>query len=121
MSSARVPPRFIPTLTEVVDDLPHAPVMAARPTTPEPTMGVTPARAPEPAPVLSPEAQDELTRRVLERVAQSLEPLLADTVSAIARQHSVAMTQHLAETVEDVVSGLVAEAVQAELASRRGL
>jgi hypothetical protein len=108
----RIPPRFVPTLTEVVAEVPRAQMPAADP---EPAFPAE-SRAESALPAIS---QEELARRVLERVAQSLEPVLADTIAAVARQHSLAMTQHLAETVEDVVSGLVAEAVEAELAARR--
>ena len=111
-----MPPRFVPTLTEVVADVPRmAPAEAA----PAPLPAAVPAPASAPASALPAIDHEELARCVLERVTQSLEPLLADTVAAVARQHSLAMTQHLAETVEDVVSGLVAEAVRAELAARR--
>ncbi|MBP7566738.1 MAG: hypothetical protein KA795_12080 [Burkholderiaceae bacterium] len=112
LDAPRMPPRFVPTLTEVVADVPRMPPADAAP-------APIPAALPAPASVLPAIDHEELARSVLERVTQTLEPLLADAVAAVARQHSLAMTQHLAETVEDVVSGLVADAVRAELAARR--
>ena len=107
----RTPPRFVPTLTEIVDGTAMAPANPARS-----AMDNTGA-----AGWITPQTQDALVERVMQRVMQLLEPKLSDTVAAIARQHSEAMSQHLSEKIEDVVGELVADAVQAELNATRGL
>ena len=107
----RTPPRFVPTLTEIVDGSDFVPAESSE----VPTANVARTSA-----WITPQMQDALVERVMQRVVQVLEPKLSDTVAAIARQHSEAMSQHLSDKIEDVVSELVAEAVNAELAAARG-
>ncbi|RYE57847.1 MAG: hypothetical protein EOP18_02085 [Rhizobiaceae bacterium] len=107
----RTPPRFVPTLTEIVDGSDFVPAES----------GVPAANAASTTTWITPQMQDALVERVMQRVVQRLEPKLSDTIAAIARQHSEAMSQHLSEKIEDVVSELVADAVNAELVSGRGL
>lgn len=110
--STRTPPRFVPTLTEVVEDA--APSSAGPQTAGAAAVGV--------ASWITPQMQEAIVQRVLGHVNQSLEPRLADTVAAIAQQHAEALAQHLRDRLEDLVTELVAEAVSAELAgaNRRG-
>jgi histone H3/H4 len=104
----RVPPRFVPTLTEVVDDLPAA--GAARP-----SAGAVVASGGW----VTPQMQEAMVQRVLRRVGESLEPQLGDAVAAIAQQHAEALVQHLQEKIEDIVTELVADAVAAEVNASR--
>ncbi len=110
----RTPPKFVPTLTEVVtaealetsDEALHA-HRIAQPLRPASASWVTP------------QMKEALAQRVMKRVGESLEPRLGDAVAAIARQHSEALAQHLRDNIEDLVSELVADAVAAELSAQR--
>lgn len=104
--STRTPPRFVPTLTEVVDRASSSPQPAAETGSGGPGLAAS---------WITPQMQEAIVQRVLGHVNQSLEPRLADTVAAIARQHSEALAQHLRDRLEDLVTELVAEAVHAEL------
>ncbi|MDP3627105.1 MAG: hypothetical protein Q8S12_10935 [Hydrogenophaga sp.] len=129
-NEARVPPRFVPTLTEVVD-VPEWVLPGVLPV--EPMGAPAPWAALEPVPVPEPEPQpqveavvppvpspdvarsavpdawaDEITRRVTERLEQRLASMLA--------QHSADMAQVLAQTLAQQLRGelpaLVRQAVE---------
>lgn len=110
----RQPPRFVPVLTEVVQD--DAPTEAPAP----------PAAAAEPparpvAATVSPEAealQDQILHSVMQRVDVLLERDLHDAVASMVLQHTHALVPRLREEIEFVVRQAVSEAVAAELARR---
>ena len=109
----RVPPRYVPVLTEVVG-------AAARvepvPPVPPPTV---PAPALPVAPPLDTQAlEDQLLHRVMQRVDLALEQQLHDAVASMVLQHTHALVPRLREEIEFVVRQAVAEAVAAELAQR---
>lgn len=118
----RVPPRFIPVLTEVV----HADTIAP-PLWQESVATVPPAAVPTataaplaPLPAAALEAlEDQLIHRVMQRVDVSLERQLHDAVATMVLQHTQSLVPRLREEIEFVVRQAVAEAVAAELAQRQ--
>ncbi|CAN7407120.1 hypothetical protein [Variovorax paradoxus] len=126
-STLRTPPRFVPTLTTVLD-LPAEPLAAeaATPASAPPPPAVDPAEA-----VALPPAEqrseaeivrleEQLLHRVLQRVDLSLEERLSDTVSAAVQQQLDAMVPRLREEIEAVLRALVIEAMAAELSENTG-
>ncbi|MBT2332929.1 hypothetical protein J7E49_03250 [Variovorax paradoxus] len=126
-STLRTPPRFVPTLTTVLD-LPAEPPGTAEASKP----ASTPAPAVDPAeavalPPAEQRSEDEIVRleeqllhRVLQRVDLSLEERLSDTVSAAVQQQLDAMVPRLREEIEAVLRALVIEAMAAELSENTG-
>jgi len=128
--TTRTPPRFVPTLTTVLE-LPPEPAA-------ELPAGLAPDQpASTPAPVdpaeavaLSPSAQrteadivrleEQLLHRVLQRVDFSLEERLSDTVAAAVQQQLDAMVPRLRGGIEAVLRALVIEAMAAELSENPG-
>jgi hypothetical protein len=97
--ATRTPPRFVPTLTEVVQTGP-APLAPAVGTLP----GLT---------------QDQLAQRVLQRVELTLDARLREAIAAAILEHTSALTPLLRERVESVVREVVAEALADELQARQ--
>lgn len=99
MSRSTVPPRFVPTLTEVV--LPT-------PATPE---GVMPAAAPV---ALSADLENQMVQRVLQRVDLMLERRLRESVGQLILAHTQSLTPRLREEIERVVRQSVSQAFEQE-------
>jgi len=128
-NGTRTPPRFVPTLTTVVDVPPAgmaAPMAPPRLDDPLP-MGAPatpPASPPARALRLSDEdafrLEEELLHRVLQRVDLSLEERLTDTVSAAVQQQLDAMLPRLRDNIETVLRQLVVEALAQELSETPG-
>jgi len=97
--ATRTPPRFVPTLTEVVQS-------GAAPLAP--ALGTLPALT-----------QDQLAQRVLQRVELTLDTRLRETIAAAIMEHTSALTPLLRERVESVVREVVAEALADELQARQ--
>ncbi|HEX7868087.1 MAG TPA: hypothetical protein VF555_24220 [Variovorax sp.] len=122
-STLRTPPRFVPTLTTVLE-------VPAEPASPEPQ--AAPVAQPDPASsmALPPAAQlsqaeivsleEQLLHRVLQRVDLSLEERLSDTVSAAVQHQLDAMVPRLRNEIEAVLRALVIEAMAAELSENTG-
>ena len=91
--AARTPPKFVPTLTEVVRS------------------GVTPART-EPG-----VTQEQLVQRVMQRVDLALERKLREAIAATVLEQTRALGPILREEIELVVRESVAQAFAEELAS----
>jgi len=135
-SGGRTPPRFVPTLTTVVDlasaETAAAPPPAPTQTQPEPPMldnllpPVTPTAAPAQPTALRLSDEDafrleeELLHRVLQRVDLSLEERLTDTVSTAVQQQLDAMLPKLRDNIETVLRQLVVEALAHELSENPG-
>jgi hypothetical protein len=97
MAAARTPPRFVPTLTEVV----HS--------------GAAPlGSAAGPAP-----SADLLAQRVLQRVDLLLERRLREAVAGVILEHTEALAPLLRERLDGVVRDVVAEAVADEMRARQ--
>jgi hypothetical protein len=105
MATGRTPPRFVPTLTEVVHSgpVPLAPTPAA------------PA-APVAAPALS---QEQLAQRVLQRVNLVLERRVREAIAGAVLEHTQALVPVLRERLDAVVREIVAQAVADEIAARQ--
>lgn len=104
----KTPPRFVPTLTEVVHDegaavvRPNVP--AARP------MALQPALA------LPEGIEEHLIHRVMQRVDVVLDQRLREAIATVVQEQTRSMVPRLREEVESVVRHAVYEAVAQELA-----
>ncbi len=117
----RTPPRFVPTLTTVLD-LPPAPAPAEPAPLPEAApeaVETSQAIALDPLAKLS-EAdafrlEEQLLHRVLQRVDLSLEERVSDAVSGAVQVHLDSMIPALRKEIESVLRALVSEALSREL------
>lgn len=98
--ASRTPPRFVPTLTEVVPQTGPAP------------LAPTPAGAP-------PLSQEQLAQRVLKRVDLALERRLREAIGVVILEQTEALAPLLRERLEAVVRQVVAEAVAEEMQARQ--
>ena len=131
MNGPRTPPRFVPTLTTVLE----APEEGASPA--EPTLGQAdraepraPAIDPRKAVALNPTErlselesfalEEQLLHRVLQRVDLSLEDRLSDAVSAAVQVQLDAMVPRLRGEIEAVLRTLVTESLAHELREKPG-
>ena len=98
----RPPPRFVPTLTEVV---------ALEPSAPQ-----TNALEPEPVSTQQepPVVDEELILRVLQRVESDLQRRLGPMIERAVQKQAASMAQGLVEAVEPLVRASISEAVAAE-------
>jgi hypothetical protein len=122
----RTPPRFVPTLTTVLE-LPPEPAPGAEPV-PEPAAAAVPE--PSQAVALDPQAllseaeafrlEEQLLHRVLQRIDLSLEERLSDAVSAAVQQQLDSMIPRLRGEIETVLRALVSEALAQELSDNTG-
>jgi hypothetical protein len=97
----RQPPRFVPTLTEVVQSKP-VPVAPATP----------------PGFISTEHLEDQIIHRVMQRIDLSLERRLHDAVAAMVLQQTQSLVPRLREEIEFVVRQSVSDAVADELATR---
>ena len=136
----RTPPRFVPTLTEVVqnapvyssdeawqqppskdakdanDDWPAEPAFETEPAAePEPDV---PPPADAPGSLANEALEDQIIHRVMQRVDLSLERRLQDAVSAMVLAQTQLLVPRLREEIEFVVRQSVSDAVADELATR---
>jgi hypothetical protein len=128
-STLRTPPRFVPTLTTVLE-VPAEPASAQAPVEPAPQPSSAGPADPASAMALPPAAQlsqaeivsleEQLLHRVLQRVDLSLEERLSDTVSAAVQHQLDAMVPRLRHEIETVLRALVIEAMAAELSENTG-
>ena len=134
-SQSRTPPRFVPTLTTVLE------------MTPEPAAGMAAEQEPIVAPpgklasapvapvatgavALDPRTrlseadafrlEEQLLHRVLQRVDLSLEMQLSDAVSAAVQHQLDMMIPRLRAEIETVLRALVVEAMAQELSDPKG-
>ncbi|MDM0103649.1 hypothetical protein QTH97_01800 [Variovorax sp. J22R24] len=124
----RTPPRFVPTLTTVLELPPEgAPAVEAPAPSPAPAPAVI---EPSHAVALTPQAklsetdafrlEEQLLHRVLQRVDLSLEERVSDAVSAAVQQHLDRMIPGLRAEIEAVLRALVSEALARELSDNTG-
>jgi hypothetical protein len=125
-STLRTPPRFVPTLTTVLE-IPEEPASAEAHAAPGAS---TPQPDPASAVALPPSVQlsqaeivsleEQLLHRVLQRVDLSLEERLSDAVSAAVQHQLDAMVPRLRGEIEAVLRALVIESMAAELSENTG-
>jgi hypothetical protein len=97
--AGKVPPRYVPTLTEVVHSSP-APLA--------------------PAPTIAGLSQEQLTQRVLQRVELTLDRRMREIIATVVLEQTNALMPAVREHLEQVVREMVAQAL-AEETSARGL
>lgn len=107
MSSARTPPRFVPTLTEVV----HPRTAAAVPAVP----AVPAGRA-----VLAALSDEQLVHRIIQRVELTLEKRLREAIATTVLQQTQVLESLLHEEVGLVVRDSVRQALAEELRASQG-
>ena len=105
--ASRTPPRFVPTLTEVVPQPAAQPPAAAAPPAAAPA---TAAHAP---------GQEQLAQRVLQRVDLVLERRLREALGALILEQTEALAPVLRARLEGVVRQVVAEALADEVQARQ--
>lgn len=103
MSASSVPPRFVPTLTEVVHP---SPVTAHALPLDESTMRVS---------ALPAELEAQMVQRVLQRVDQILERRLREAVGQLILEHTQTLALRLREEIEAVVRQSVNQAFEQEI------
>lgn len=96
------PPRFVPTLTEVVEISTVAATLQAEP----PSTGVDRAAM-----------EDKLVERVLQRVDLTLERQLREALGQLILEHTETLAPQLRQEIERVVRQSVSEAFVQEAAS----
>jgi hypothetical protein len=130
----RTPPRFVPTLTTVLELPPEPPAGAGAAAKPAAEPAAEPAALaavePSQAIALGRQAQlsdadafrleEQLLHRVLQRVDLSLEERLSDAVSAAVQQHLDTMIPRLRGEIETVLRALVSDALARELSDNTG-
>jgi len=99
MNSASVPPRFVPTLTDVVHPVDYF--------SPKPTEGAVRHDAVQ--------LEDQIIHRVMQRVDLVLERRLREAVAQVILSHTQALGPRLREEIELVVRESVSQAVAQEL------
>ena len=102
MNRSSLPPRFVPTLTEIV----RPPQMPAE----DETQGRS-------TPDLL-RFQEQMVHRVMQRVDLTLERLLRETVGRLVLEHTQALAPSLRDEIEIVVRQSVNQAFEQELASQ---
>lgn len=107
MNSPRTPPRFVPTLTEVVQQPLEIPALV-----PQDAGDTTTPVARQP----SGELEEALVHRVMQRVDASLEHQLRNAIAQVVQEQTPSLVPRLREEVETVVRQAVYEAVADELA-----
>lgn len=95
--ATRTPPRFVPTLTEVVH-------------TAHPQAASAPAALP---------TQEQLTQRVMQKVDLVLDRRVRETIASVVLEQTQALGPLLRERLEAVVREAVAQALAEELKSRQ--
>ena len=118
----KTPPRFVPTLTDVVPEPEHA-----APVPPNPVQAVQALQAaseavaspPEPAaPAALPPGFEELVvHRVMQRVDVVLDQRLREAIARVVQEQTRSLVPRLREEVESVVRDAVYQAVADELAA----
>ncbi|MGJ7578803.1 hypothetical protein ACSFA3_01325 [Variovorax sp. RHLX14] len=120
-STPRTPPRFVPTLTTVIEPEGENEIAAVIDT---PDSRTTMALDLDPASQRTNEEnvalEEELLQRVLERVDASLENELSDVVAAAVQAQLDVMVPQLRSEIEKVLRRLVTDALARELRANPG-
>ncbi|MBO9676810.1 MAG: hypothetical protein J7556_01170 [Acidovorax sp.] len=118
----KTPPRFVPTLTDVVHDG-GAPVVRTTLASAMQKAGVAPpaplpsppSAAPQPARRLPDDIEEQLIHRVMQRVDVVLDLRLREAIATVVQEQTRSIVPRLREEVESVVRDAVYEAVAQEL------
>jgi hypothetical protein len=114
------PPRFVPTLTDVVRDGAPPLALARQPAPapaamPMPRMPSASAKAPSLV-QLSSDVEEQLIHRVMQRVDVVLDQRLREAIATVVHEQTRSLLPRLREEVESVVRDAVYVAVAQELA-----
>lgn len=101
----RPPPRFVPTLREVVQPTAAPAAPAAKAKSAVPAVDVQ-------------RLQEQMVHRVMQRVDLTLDRLLRETVGRLVLEHTQALAPSLRDEIEIVVRQSVNQAFEQELASQ---
>ncbi len=99
------PPRFVPTLTDVVHEPEALPSDAPAALTPV-----------VPAPVVPEGTEEAIVHRVMQRVDMALDQRLREAIALVVQEQTRSLLPRLREEVESVLRQTVYEAVAEELA-----
>lgn len=111
MTKARTPPRFVPTLTTVVDDAPPEGAVAASRPVPGDTGDGGASAVPEDHDVV---LEEELVQRILERVERTLDDQISDAVAAQVQSQLDAMVPRLRDEIDKALRRVVKDALVRE-------
>lgn len=103
MSRSSVPPRFVPTLTEVVRPMPSSAPASGKAATPA---------------ALSAELEEQMVQRVLQRVDLMLERRLREAVGQLILEHTQTLVPRLREEIELAVRQSVSQAFEQEVVAQ---
>ncbi len=125
MNGLRTPPRFVPTLTEVIEPGPDTVVDSSSSEVPPDSTAVDAEGAIAIGPLPLSDAEifgldEHVLDRVLQRIDRSLEDRLSDAVSAAVQAQLDAMVPKLRTEIESVLRKLVVESLAAELSENQG-
>lgn len=123
--TSRVPPRFVPTLTEVVHVPVPPPVPVSETVHEAAAMGSAAVAAPHvgvsnpssAAAALPDGIEEIIIHRVMQRVDLSLDQRLRDAIATVVKEQTRSVLPRLREEIESVVRHAVYEAVADELAT----
>lgn len=111
MTKARTPPRFVPTLTTVVDDAPPGDAVAMARLVPGDTGDIgSGAVSEDHHDVL----EEELVQRILERVERTLDDQISDAVAAQVQGQLDAMVPRLRDEIDKALRRVVKDALARE-------
>lgn len=117
-TSSKAPPRFVPTLTEVVVE-PHAEPKTTPKTTPKPAPQEVPplpaALVLPPEPSVPPEIlQEQWVQQLLQRVDGALNTHLHEAIAKVVQEQTRIALLRLGEEIEQVVRQVVRETIEQE-------
>lgn len=110
----RKPPRFVPTLTTIVD-MPSATYDMS-----VDLIGTSWTRSHNPEGLAIESIHEQLLHRVLQRMDSTLQERLSDAVSTAVTKQLEAMLPRLRNEMEDALRSLVADALLQELSENTG-
>ncbi len=110
MSNSQMPPRFVPTLTEVVPPTKSSATVSSAPFLSSQSRQVMGADG-----ALDSQFEDQMVHRVMQRVDLVLERRLREAVGQLILTHTQALGPRLREEIELVVRESVSQAVAQEL------
>ncbi|MHA7600527.1 hypothetical protein ACX12L_11360 [Alicycliphilus sp. T452] len=123
MAGSKTPPRFVPTLTDVV----HVPGDGRPPVQPQAEAPASQVPPPSPslqegvaANVLPRDFEEYVVHRVMQRVDVALDQRLREAIAQVVQEQTRFLVPRLRDEVESVVRHAVYEAVAQELADERG-
>lgn len=99
--ASRTPPKFVPTLTEVVQHSGPAPL--------SPTPAVSP---------VAPVSQEQIAQKVMQRVDLVLDRRVREAIATVVLEQTDLLAPMLRERLETLVREVVAEAVAQEMQER---